>query len=64
MVGRIEGIIKFRIVCLRPLGFSKAQGKEKLRTVAGISGKFWSQQKWRRHRFFGKRERECVLEME
>ena len=36
MVGRIEGIIKFRILCLRPLGCSKAQEKEKLRGVAGI----------------------------
>ena len=41
------------MLCLRPLGCSKAQGKEKLRGVASISGKFWSQKKWRRHRFLG-----------
>ncbi len=64
VVGRIEGIIKFRISCLRPLGCSKAQGKEKLRGVAGISGKFWSRQKMAVSSFFGKRAREFVLEME
>ena len=57
LVGRewlaeLKELLNLEYICLRPLGCSKAQGKEKLRGVAGISGKIWSQQRWRRHRFW------------
>ena len=51
-MAELKELLNLEYICLRPLGCSKAQGKEKLRGVAGISGKIWSQQRWRRHRFW------------
>ena len=58
-MAELKELLNLEYICLRPLGCSKAQGKEKLRGVAGISGKIWSQQRWRGVIVFGKRAREA-----